>query len=96
MIFTFKTICLQRSFYLFKKLVQRNPEFVFLGKRHRMVKECQTTVESEGGDRTPPHAPVPVTITVTEPVGWTWNKEGGDKKPQPVVGRGSGRKLIEM
>ncbi|GBM90358.1 hypothetical protein AVEN_80445-1, partial [Araneus ventricosus] len=31
---------------------------------------CCTSTQVE---RLPPDAPVPVTVTVTEPVDWTWN-----------------------
>ncbi|GBN15581.1 hypothetical protein AVEN_241080-1 [Araneus ventricosus] len=34
-------------------------------------------------DRTPPHVPVPDTITVPIPVGWTWD---GRYKPPPPTG----------
>ncbi|GBL83512.1 hypothetical protein AVEN_196359-1 [Araneus ventricosus] len=34
-------------------------------------------------DRTPPHARVPVTITVTVPVGWTWDSTNGHDMAPP-------------
>ncbi|GBO46293.1 hypothetical protein AVEN_31475-1 [Araneus ventricosus] len=52
-------------------------------------------------DRTPPHVPVPATITVTTPVGWTWDNQIQDRTPphapvpvtievtEPVEGHGT-------